>query len=166
MNLNEALVAELQHEASSTRRMLERVPTEKLGWKPHEKSMSLARLSSHVAHLPFLTEMIMRADEMDFMNTPYKLTEATDNAGLLQLFDTTLATAVDALKSADDERLRGQWTLRRAEHVIFQLPRIAAYRTMVVNHFIHHRGQLSVYLRLLDVPVPGMYGPSADESRF
>jgi uncharacterized damage-inducible protein DinB len=166
MNLNEALVAELQHEASSTRKMLERVPTEKFGWKPHEKSMSLGRLASHVAGLTFLAEIIMRADEMDFMNTPYKLTEATDSAALLQLFDNTLATAVEALKSADDERLRGQWTLRRGEQIIFQLPRIAAYRTMVVNHFIHHRGQLSVYLRLLDIPVPGMYGPSADEARF
>jgi uncharacterized damage-inducible protein DinB len=166
MNLNEALIAELQHEASSTRRMLERVPTEHFGWKPHEKSMTLGRLASHVANIPYLAEMIMRADEMDFTNTRYKLIEATDSAGLLQLFDTSLATAVSALQSVDNESLRTQWTLRRGEQVIFQLPKIAAYRSMVVNHFIHHRGQLSVYLRLLNVPVPGMYGPSADEARF
>jgi len=163
MNLNEALAAELKHEAASTRRMLERVPTEHLAWKPHDKSMTLRRLASHIAHLPYLATIIMGANEMDFLNTPYKLTESTDNSALLQLFDDTLAKAIEALQSSNEESLREMWTLRRGDHIIFQLPRIAAYRTMVVNHFIHHRGQLSVYLRLLDVPVPGMYGPSADE---
>ena len=163
MNLNEALIAELTHEAASTRKLLERVPTEQLSWRPHEKSMTVGRLASHVAHLPFLTELIVKDNEMDFRNTPYKLQEATDNTSLLASFDANVQKAIAALQSADDERLRGIWTLKSGEHVIFQLPRVAAYRTMVMSHSIHHRGQLSVYLRLLNIPIPGMYGPSADE---
>jgi len=163
MNLNEALIAELTHEAASTRKLLERVPTEQLSWRPHEKSMTVGRLASHVAHLPFLTELIVKDNEMDFRNTPYKLQEATDNTALLASFDANVQKAIAALQSADDERLRGIWTLKSGEHVIFQLPRVAAYRTMVMSHSIHHRGQLSVYLRLLNIPIPGMYGPSADE---
>lgn len=143
--------------------MLEKVPADKLDWTPHSKSMSLGKLAAHVANIPNWMTVALTTDEFDFTKDPYKETGASTNEALLSIFDTKSAEALQHLQEASDENLRGNWTFRSGDHVIFSLPRIAAIRTLAMNHLVHHRGQLSVYLRLLDVPIPGMYGPSADE---
>jgi uncharacterized damage-inducible protein DinB len=163
MALNTALIGELKHESASTRKMLERVPTEKLLWKPHEKSMLLTRLATHIATTPLWISRIITADEFDFAKTPIKIPNAESNEQLLKVFDETLATNISVLESASDEVLNGNWTFRNGDHIFFTMSRKVALRSLAFNHLIHHRGQLSVYLRLLDIPVPGMYGPSADE---
>jgi uncharacterized damage-inducible protein DinB len=163
MALNQSLIAELKHEAGTTRRLLERVPESALGWKPHDKSMPLGRLAGHVAELPALIAPIVTADELDFATAGFKPTVATDIPGLLDTFDKSLAGAIDLLKDQTDEHLFGAWRLRNGDKVIVELPRIAVIRSMVMNHIVHHRGQLSVYLRLQDVPLPSIYGPTADE---
>lgn len=163
MNLNEPLLAELKHEAASTRKILERVPAESFGWKPHEKSMSLMQLSGHVAGITNWLPIIANDQEFDVSKRDNKPKVFTDTASLLQDFEESLAKATVAIQSASNENLMEKWRLRNGEHIIFEMPRVAAVRNIVLNHIVHHRGQLSVYLRLLNVPVPGMYGPSADE---
>jgi len=163
MNLNEPLLAELKHEAASTRKMLERVPAESFGWKPHEKSMALMQLAGHVARITTWLPIITNDHEFDASKRDNKPKAFTDTASLLYEFEDNLAEGTAALQLASDENLREKWRLRNREHVIFEMRRIAVVRHMVLNHIVHHRGQLSVYLRLLNVPVPGMYGPSADE---
>ncbi len=163
MSMKRALIAELQMEAASSRKMLERVPTEKNDWQPHEKSMKLGRLSTHVAELPGWVAFTLKADELDFLKMEFKpLTNPTAEE-LLELHDTNVKHAIEALENATDEDFEKMWTLRRGEHIIFTMPKKVVIRSMAYNHLVHHRGQLSVYLRLLDVPVPGMYGPSHDE---
>jgi uncharacterized damage-inducible protein DinB len=164
MSINAALLGELKHEAASTRKMLERVPTDKLDWVPHEKSTKLGKLAKHIADLPSWFERIINADEFDFATAKFNLEPPASTEAILQIFDEKLAMAINALESASDENLNKSWTFRRGEHVIFAMPKKVALRTMAYNHIYHHRGQLSVYLRLLDIPVPGMYGPSADET--
>ena len=161
--LNQSLIPEFQHEASSTRKILERVPDGKLDWKPHDKSMTLGRLASHIAEIPDWMTVTLTTDELDFAKGDYKFTAPANTAELIAKFQDSCHKALEQLKAATDETLMGPWTLRNGDHVIFTMPRIATLRSFVMNHFIHHRGQLSVYLRLLDVPVPGMYGPTADE---
>ncbi len=163
MAMNSALIAELKMEAASSRKMLERVPTDKNDWKPHEKSMKLGRLSTHVAELPGWVAFTLNADELDFMKMDYKpLTNPTPEE-LLALHDLNVNKAIEALEAATDEEFEKIWTLRNGDHIIMALPKKVVIRTMAFNHLVHHRGQLSVYLRLLDVPVPGMYGPSHDD---
>jgi uncharacterized damage-inducible protein DinB len=163
MGLNKSIIAELKHEAGTTRKLLERVPEGALAWKPHEKSMALGRLAGHVAELPALVGPIITADELDFATANFKPTVATDIPGLLEVFDKSLSQAVDLLETATDESLFQPWRLRSGDKIIVELPRIAVLRSMILNHIVHHRGQLSVYLRLQDVPLPSIYGPSADE---
>ena len=162
--MNEPLMMELQHEAESTRKMLERLPKEKLTWKPHEKSMSLGRLAMHLAEIPGWVNATLLADELDFSKMDYKMVEATSSEEAVKLFDEKLASALDVLKNTEDATMMNMWTMRDGETVYFTLPKIAVLRSFVYSHLIHHRGQMSVYLRLLDVPVPGSYGPSADDS--
>lgn len=161
--LNTPLIGEFKHEASSTKRMLERVPAEKFDWKPHEKSMTLGRLAAHVAEIPGLMTAALTTEELDFAKGQYPRITPTTLEELMQKYQQTYDKAIETLTAASDESLLQSWTLRRGDHVIFTNPRIAAIRSLVMNHFIHHRGQLSVYLRLLNVPLPGIYGPSADE---
>ena len=163
MSLNEPLVSELQHEAQSTRKMLERVPEDKHSGKPHEKSMALGDLASHLAELPLLIVSIIDNNELDISKDDYRIKMAANNKELLQKFDENLSKVIESLKNASDENLLGNWKLRSGEQIFFEMPRIACIRGMVLNHIVHHRGQLSVYLRLLDVPLPGIYGPTADE---
>ena len=163
MNLNQPLLNELKHEATNTRKILESVPAEHLGWKPHPKSMTLGRLASHVAELSDWLTYTINADELDLASLDYTPTELTDTQTLFKIFDESLARGTAALQNASDETLMSNWTLRTGDHVMFTLPKIVVVRNMVLNHIVHHRGQLSVFLRLLDVPVPGMYGPSYDE---
>ncbi|HEX9940407.1 MAG TPA: DinB family protein [Thermoanaerobaculia bacterium] len=162
MNLSQTLLPEFDHEMSTTRRLLERVPFDKASWKPHEKSTSLGNLAIHLAQLPSLVSRALHTDELDFSRgyTPPKV-ETTQE--LLALFDQHVAEGRDALANADDEAFLEPWTMRSGDRVIFRLPKAGVVRTMVLNHVIHHRGQLSVYLRLNNVPLPSIYGPTADE---
>ena len=164
MPINIALLAELQHEAGNSRKMIERVPTDKLDWQPHEKSMTIGRLATHIADIPIWFSRIINADEFDFATAVFNRETKKDTQEILQLFDIRLQEAIDLLHPATDETLNAICTFRRGEHVFFQLPRTAVLRNFCYNHAYHHRGQLSVYLRLLNIPVPGMYGPSADET--
>ena len=164
MSMCETLAAEFQQEARTTRRLLERVPEESFGWKPHEKSMSLGRLAAHVAELPELVIPALTRDELDFAAGDFKPFEPQSTAELLEKFDRNIAAAVEALQQQPDERMGDQWRLRSGDHVLFEMPRAMVVRFVGLNHVVHHRGQLSVYLRLLDVPLPSIYGPSADEA--
>ncbi len=164
MAMNTALLGELKHEAINTRKILERVPTDKLDWRPHEKSMKLGKLAKHIAELPVWFERILNADEFDLASASFNREPPENTGEILKLFDDGLAAAVKVLESATDDNLNSSWIFRRGEQVMFQLPKKVAVRNLAMNHVYHHRGQLSVYLRLLNVQVPGMYGPSADET--
>ncbi len=164
MSIKEKFLAELKRESGSTRKMLDRVPIDKLSWKPHVKSNSLEQLAKHIANLPNLIVAVIKLDERDVLNTgvpPLPLIETKEQ--LMTFFENTIEKAINALENADDSKMQDLWTLRAGEHVIVSATREEAIRSMYFGHSIHHRGQLSVYLRLLDVPVPGMYGPTADE---
>jgi len=163
MALKDALIAEYKTEAARTRKILERVPLDKADWKPHEKSMTLGRIATHIAEVPVWASRILDHDYFDFMESPIKPRIANDTSELLSIHDESVAKAIASLEGADDEHLAKVWSLKRGEHVMFNLPRKVILRDFGYNHIYHHRGQLSVYLRLLDIPVPGMYGPSADE---
>ena len=163
MNLGQILAQELQHEAQSTRKMLERVP-DKFAWQPHEKSMPLGRLATHVAEIAQWTNATITQDELDFAQSDYKPATLNNAAELVELFDRCIAESVELLQGASDADLMRSWRLRNGEKVLLEMPKAMVIRSMVLNHLIHHRGQLSVYLRLNDVPLPSVYGPSADEA--
>ena len=165
MSICETLAAELQQEAKTTRRLLERVPEASFGWKPHEKSMSLGRLAGHVAELPSLVVAALSGDELDFAAGGFQPFNPSSTAELVEKFDANIKAATEALKNQPDERMGEKWKLRSGDHVLFEMPRALVVRFVGLNHVVHHRGQLSVYLRLLDVPLPSIYGPSADEGR-
>ncbi|MBX3282776.1 MAG: DinB family protein [Acidobacteria bacterium] len=162
--LASVLAADFTTDAAVTRRVLERVPTDKFEWTPHEKSMPFGRLAAHIAELQGFPVMIMKEDGLDFAEREYKPFEPASTEELLKFFDEAVAASKAAILGASDEDLLKDWTLRSGETVFFTLPRIGAVRSMVSGHGIHHRGQLSVYLRLNDIPVPSIYGPSADEN--
>jgi uncharacterized damage-inducible protein DinB len=162
MSISDSLLPEFDMEMANTRRALERVPMDKADWKPHPKSMALGRLATHLAELPGWVVTTVGSDELDF-STGYNPPKAETTADLLALFDRNVSAARAALAGASDEVWHKPWTLRNGDHKIFTLPKIAVHRTFTMNHVIHHRGQLTVYLRLNDVPVPSIYGPSADE---
>lgn len=159
----EALIAELKHESSLTRKMLERVPIEKASWRPHEKSMTLGRLATHVAEIPHWISEIINNNEYDFAAHPFAPHVAASQEELVGICDTRTEAALKDLAAADEADLGNIWTVRRGEQVFYSLPKKVAIRGWGMSHLYHHRGQLSVYLRLLDIAVPGMYGPSADE---
>lgn len=164
MAIKDAFIAELKHEASLTKKMLEKVPVEKKDWKPHEKSMSLGRLATHIAETIKWISNIRHIDDFDFARDfNFKQHVAASQDELLQLFQTNLDSAISDLSSMSDDDFNRIWTVRRGDQVMMQLPKKVAIRGWGFSHQIHHRGQLSVYLRLLDIPVPGVYGPSADE---
>jgi uncharacterized damage-inducible protein DinB len=162
MNLLELLLLEFDEEMASTRRMLERVPEGSFAWKPHEKSMTLGRLASHVSDLPLRCPSIVNFETWE-RPAGYKPFAAETSAALLEHCDAASKEARAALTSLTDSQLAATWTLQMNGRTVFSLPRAMALRRIFMDHLIHHRGQLSVYLRLLDVPVPGMYGPSADD---
>jgi len=161
-----AFLAELGHEAATTRRLLERVPEDRLSWKPHEKSMTLSRLAGHVAELPGWSRTILADDEFHIdRESPhgYRAHRPETVAELLQVHDDNVAAYHDAAEGVSDETLRGHWRMLKGGQVVLDLPRTVALRSFLMNHLIHHRGQLSVYLRLLGVPLPSIYGPTADD---
>ena len=164
MAIKDALIAEMKHEASLTKKMLSKVPIDKNDWKPHPKSMSLGRLATHVAEIPHWTSDIIHIDDFDFgKDYDFSGKVAKTSEELLDIFQSSLDKAIEDLETMSDDDLSKTWTVRRGEHVMFSTPKKVAIRGWSFSHLFHHRGQLSVYLRLLDVPVPGMYGPSADE---
>lgn len=162
MAFKDAILAEFDHEMATTRKLLDRVPDAQLGWKPHEKSMTLGGLATHVANIPTWTGPILQQRDFDLATAPPPLEAFGSRAAALAHFDETVKRARAAIDIGDGE-WQAMWTLRNGEHEVFSMPRAGAFRAFVMNHGIHHRGQLSVYLRLLNVPVPAMYGPSADE---
>jgi uncharacterized damage-inducible protein DinB len=166
MPMSQVLLPEFDHEMANTRKALERVPDDKFGWKPHEKSMTLGRLATHVAELTGWIPTTLETESLDFAPPgapPFQPKIAASQAELLATFDKNVAAARAAIGGAGDAQWMVPWTLLNGGQTIFSLPRIAVLRGMVMNHIIHHRGQLAVYLRLNDVPVPALYGPSADE---
>lgn len=157
------MIAELTMEAANTKKMLERVPFEHIGWKPHEKSMGMGSLATHIAVIPTWITMTIKTDEFDLAAAPYNPPAVNSAEELVALHEKNIADAVEQMENVSDEDMMKPWTLRHGDHVIMTLPKVAVIRSVGMNHIIHHRAQLSTYLRHHDVPVPGMYGPSADE---
>jgi len=162
MPIKDALLSEFDHEMATTRRLLERLPDDKLGWKPHDKSMSLGGLATHLTNLPFWGLTILGESSYDLAAGPPHATPKNSRSEVLTAFDDAIRRT-RALMDKTDAEYMGMWSLRRSGQEMFSLPRVTAFRSFVMNHIIHHRGQLSVYLRLNDVPVPPIYGPTADE---
>jgi uncharacterized damage-inducible protein DinB len=165
MAIKDALLPEFDHEMKTTRRLLERVPEQELAWKPHEKSMSLGQLSGHLANIPSWTQAIMGAESFDLasIGDDPRPRVPVSRASLVEEFDAKTAAARRVLAEAADPEMLARWTLKKNGEEMFSMPRVAAIRSFVMNHAIHHRGQLSVYLRLQNVPLPPIYGPTADE---
>jgi len=155
-------LAELEQEAAKTKRILERIPADKLTWKPHEKSMTLGRLGMHIAELPNWIKSTVETEGFDFAKSAYKPLVPDTKEQILEQFERSLTTGVETLSKVTEDELRVTWKATRGEQVVFALPRSGMIRNNL-SHIIHHRGQLSVYLRLLGVPLPNLYGPTADE---
>jgi uncharacterized damage-inducible protein DinB len=162
MTKAELLLEEVKQEAKATRTLLERVPFEKADYKPHEKSMTLKRLAAHVAEINGWWKECLTMDVLDFSKGDNKPKEINSTADILALHDDLLAKAEIILNNAADEKFNEDWTMRNGEVVYFTMPKAEVVRTWCMNHLYHHRGQLTVYLRLLDVPLPSIYGPTAD----
>jgi len=162
--VRDALLPEFDHEMAVTRRLLERLPESAFGWKPHEKSFSLGGLSTHLAQIPHWGTSILDRDFHDLQqNRGHRAAEQTSVAGVLETFDRHVAEVRRSLLERSDAELMAPWALRRGEHLVMSLPRIAALRSFLLHHLIHHRGQLTVYLRMQGVTLPPLYGPTADE---
>ena len=169
MALSAMILPEFDNEMATTRKTLERIVDEKFDWKPHEKSTTMGGIATHIANLPTWTVIGINDESFDLAppgQEPFRVPEAKSRAEVLETFDKNVAAAREAIAGASDEHLMKLWTLLRGGQTIFALPKIAVLRTFVLSHIIHHRGQLSVYLRLNDLPVPSIYGPSADENPF
>lgn len=166
MRIADPYLHELTHEASVTERVLDRVPEAHLGWRPHAKSLSLGQLALHVAMIPGQLSQFISDDAMDFGTVARTYPGAGSRQELVDAHGSSLDCARSYLASLSDERATAVWTLSAGGHPIFAAPRTVALRSFLFNHWYHHRGQLLVYLRLLDVPVPSVYGPTADENPF
>ena len=166
MNVADLLLTEFEQELENTRKTLERCPEDKFTWKPHAKSFDLVSLSTHLANVPTWGALTMTANEFDYAPPgapPYQEPPAASRAELLAKLSKGAEEFRAALKGATNEKLMEPWSLLGGGKVVFTLPRYSVLRGMILNHMVHHRAQVGVYLRLLDVPVPGVYGPSADE---
>jgi len=162
MSLKEGLLAEFDHEMATTRKLIERVPDDKLTWKPHDKSMSFGGLATHLANLPNWGSIILNGASYDLASAPPNLEPKPSRMEILALFDEAARRTRATMDKTDPEYMM-MWSLRRSGQEMFSMPRVAAFRTFVLYHMVHHRGQLSVYLRLNSIPVPAIYGPTADE---
>jgi uncharacterized damage-inducible protein DinB len=163
MTVLQSFVKELETEAITTRKMLERVPDDKYTWKPHEKSMTLQRLATHIAELPGWIGLALNTNELDFENDDYESVHIYNTDLLMDYFEKNLAEGQAALAKAEEAQLEEPWTLRNGNEIYEISPKRDVIR-MSLSQFIHHRAQLGVYLRLLGIPIPGSYGPSADET--
>ncbi len=169
MNISEMLLPEFDQEMANTRKTLERIPEDKVAWKPHERSMTLGRLAGHLAEMPGWAVMSIQHEQVDIAppgSPPPQGTTAKSRQEALDLFDKNRAEARAAIAGASNEHLMKPWTLLAGGRTILTMPRAAVLRSFVMNHMIHHRAQLSVYLRLNNIPVPSLYGPSADEGQM
>lgn len=164
--ISNALLPEFDQEMATTRKTLDRCPEDKYGWQPHPKSFNMIALATHIANIPMWGASTLTSDSFDIQPPgapPYKEEPAKSRADLLEKFDQSAAAARAAIAAAKDEDFAKPWSLLSGGQPLFTMPRGAVFRSMILNHLIHHRAQLGVYLRLLDVPVPATYGPSADE---
>lgn len=161
-----ALLAELDAETPATRRALERIPADRLDWRPHPKSMSVGQLAQHIASIPGMAARIAQTDGFDVATRPDAYASCPSKEALLAAFEASLGLAREALLGLDEPAAHATWRLTFGDREVFALPRLTVVRTMFFNHWYHHRGELVVYLRLLDVPVPVIYGRSADENPF
>ena len=169
MSIAQSLLPEFDLEMEATRKVLERIPTDKLDWGPHEKSMTFRQLGTHVANLLSWTQITLQQSEFDVEplgGEAWTPPAADSTAELLGMFDQNTASAREALAAAGDEVFMQSWTLKKAGESLFSAPKAGVLRRFVMNHLIHHRGQLTVYLRLIGVPVPQTFGPTADEPDF
>lgn len=164
MSLATPLLAELERESATTRRVLERVPADRFEWQPHPKSMTLKALAVHLATVPTWGAATLASTEFDLAQAEDRRPDISSTQELLGFYDGAVGDLKEKLGSADDATLLAPWTLKKEGAAVVTLPRAAVLRSIIFNHSIHHRGQLSVFLRLLDVPVPSIYGPSADEA--
>lgn len=162
MSQIQSLLAEMEQEAQTTRKMLSRVPDDKYDWKPHEKSMSIRQLATHIAEIPSWVSLALNTSELDFASGDYKATEINTTVDLMKHFETNLEEGRERLAKATDEELLPDWTMRNGAEIYDVSPKGKVIR-MSYCQIVHHRAQLGVYLRLLNVPIPGSYGPSADE---
>lgn len=165
MAIVDALLPEFDHEMTTTRKLLERVPEDKFAWKPHPKSTSLGDLATHVANIASWGQVTLNQSEID-MGGAGRAAPAASRADLLATFDKNVAATRAALVSKSDPEFMAPWSLKNGGKTFFTMPKAVVWRSFVMNHLIHHRAQLSVYLRMQDVLIPAMYGPSADESPF
>jgi uncharacterized damage-inducible protein DinB len=163
MSLCQPFWMELQNESVTTRRLIERMPESCLSWRPHDKSMTMGHLAVHLVALIRWFDSVVHQDDYDVASNALRMEDPDSVSGILKLFDQSLALAIEALKNQPDERLLDPWRLRLGERLIYEMPRSSAIRSLL-NHLVHHRGQLSVYLRLQNVPLPPIYGPTADET--
>ncbi len=161
MRMAETFIPEFDQEMVGVRKHLERLPEGKMDWRPHTKSMALGLLSNHIADIPAWTIMTFDRDVFDLAG--FKNPSHDNGAGILAMFDANVIAARKVFSEVSDEVASGNWSLTNEGQTYFTIPKMAVVRTWVLNHIIHHRAQLGVYLRLLDIPVPGVYGPSADE---
>lgn len=162
--VKQLIIGDAKHELAITRRILERLPEEHMTWKPHEKSMTLGGLTTHLINLLNWQVAIFLSPELDLSTVPLRREALTSRQDILDEFDANVVKLDKLLDDCDEQALGEEWTLRNGDHIILRQPRANALRTFGLSHMIHHRAQLGVYLRLLDIPVPGLYGPSADEN--
>jgi uncharacterized damage-inducible protein DinB len=165
MSIAQSILPEFDHEMANTRKVLERVPEDRVSWKPHERSTSLGDLAVHLANLPVWTGIALKRAEVDVKvpeSMPARRTFTT-RAAMLESFDRNVADARKAIEAAGDAVMMEPWTLKNGGEVVLSLPKAAVLRSFVMNHSVHHRGQMTVYLRMNDVPLPAIYGNSADE---
>jgi uncharacterized damage-inducible protein DinB len=166
MKISESLLPEFDQEMANTRKVLERVPAAKFSWKPHPKSFEFGALAAHVANMPDWAGLTLTTDSFDYAPPgapPHQTPKFSSTEDLLAAFDKSVAQARAALVTAEDSTMLAPWSLQAGGKTMMTMPRVAVIRSFVMNHTIHHRAQLGVYLRLNDIPVPGLYGPSADE---
>jgi uncharacterized damage-inducible protein DinB len=169
MAIAQSLLPEFDMEMANTRKTLERVPDDKFDWKPHTKSGSMGWLAGHLANLPLWAAMTLKQDSIDIApagGQPFQLPETKNRKQVLEVFDQHVAEARKGIAAAADAELMKPWSLLKTGQTIMTMPKIAVLRSFVMNHIIHHRAQMGVYLRLNDIPVPSIYGPSADEGSF
>jgi uncharacterized damage-inducible protein DinB len=166
MSICDEILAEFHEELTATRRILDRIPADKLAWKPHEKSMSLGQLAMHIATVPGGIVFITNDDSFDVLKGNFTPPHPADTAEIHTALEESIRKVEKALKEGNDGTARASWHLMRGDQEIQTRPRFKIWRSLMLNHWYHHRGQLSVYLRLLDIPVPSIYGPTADESPF
>lgn len=164
MRMVDPMIAELEQEAETTRRVLERIPEDRLGWRPHPKSMTLGQLALHIATTPGGVAQVAAADSME--RPQFERPEPKSRREVLDALAQSVAAALEFLRGLDDARASQSWTMTLEGKPVFSMPRISVVRSIMLNHWYHHRGEMQVYLRLLDVPLASVYGPTADENPF